>query len=377
MKRKTIVAMLLAGGEGRRLAPFTEKMAKPALSFGGKYRIIDFPLSNCANSGIDTVGILTQYRPLVMSYHIGTGAAWGLDRKKAGITLLPPHIKLEDDSWYKGTANAVYQNIEYLERYNPDFVLILSGDHIYKMDYGLVLDFHLENDADATVCVLEVPWKEAPRFGIMNVDEAHRITRFDEKPAKPESNLASMGVYIFNWKMLRTMLEEDEANLESRNDFGGDIIPRMLAEGKKLMAYPFSGYWRDVGTIESLWEASMDLLSEDVEIDLYDEEWPVVSINHNQPAVCFGPRAMIRRSLAGEGARILGNVNESIVSVGARVETGARVDQSILMPGAHVGRDADLYRVIVGEHAIIGDGIALGDRDGGTISVVNNYEEIR
>lgn len=347
MAKQKCVAMLLAGGKGSRLKELTENLAKPAVPFGGKYRIIDFPLSNCANSGIHTVGVLTQYQPLVLNSYIGIGSAWDLDRKTGGVTVLPPYSESSEVKWYSGTASAIYQNLNYLKQYDPEYVLILSGDHIYKMNYDEMLDYHVEKKADVTISVIEVPWDEASRFGIMNTDESYNVTRFDEKPEKPESNLASMGIYIFNWSVLRKYLEQDEKNPDSSNDFGKDIIPTMLADQLKLIAYPFQGYWKDVGTVKSLWEANMDLLDNPEDIDLFSHDWRIYSVNPNQPPQIIGTEASISDSFVNEGCIIDGSIEHSVIFQGVEVEQGAVVKDCVVMPNARIGAGSKLERAIV------------------------------
>ena len=313
MCKKEIVAMILAGGQGSRLGALTKNLAKPAVPFGGKFRIIDFPLSNCSNSGINAVGVLTQYKPLKLNAHIGKGEPWDLDRRDAGVTILPPYRSEKSGSWYKGTANAIYQNKECIESYEPEYILILSGDHIYKMDYSKMLDFHKSRKVDATIAVIDVPIEEASRFGIMNTDENLSIYEFQEKPVNPKGNLASMGIYIFNWKVLKRYLDEDEGNELSENDFGKNIIPKMIEDELNLVAYPFKGYWKDVGTIQSLWEANMDLLKYDTSLNLYDDEWKIYSNNEANPAQYIGSQSVIKNSLIVEGCSVEGVVTNSIL----------------------------------------------------------------
>ncbi|HZG75255.1 MAG TPA: glucose-1-phosphate adenylyltransferase, partial [Paenibacillus sp.] len=313
MRRKECVAMLLAGGEGRRLGALTKHLAKPAVHFGGKYRIIDFTLSNCTNSGIDTVGVLTQYQPLVLNSYIGIGSPWDLDRKNGGVTVLPPFMEQKGGNWYSGTANAISRNIGFIDRYDPEYVLVISGDHIYKMNYDAMLSFHKEQNAEATIAVIEVKWEEASRFGIMSVDEAHRVTEFAEKPKEPKSNLASMGIYIFNWSVLKSYLLADEADPNSSNDFGKDIIPTMLNEGVSVKAYPFEGYWKDVGTVQSLWEANMDLLDNETQLNLFDRSWRIYSLSPYQPPQYIAKGAKVARSLLNEGCSVYGEVDHSVL----------------------------------------------------------------
>ncbi|WP_431802605.1 glucose-1-phosphate adenylyltransferase [Halobacillus andaensis] len=361
MKGKECVAMLLAGGQGTRLKSLTKKIAKPAVYFGGKYRIIDFPLSNCTNSGIDTVGVLTQYEPLILNNYIGIGSSWDLDRSYGGVSVLPPYVQSEGGGWYTGTANAIFRNIEFLDRYEPEHVLILSGDHIYKMDYSAMLEEHIEQDADATISVLPVAWKEASRFGIMNTNDDGRIIEFDEKPEFPLSNLASMGVYIFKWEVLKRYLLEDEEKEGSSHDFGKDIIPAMLQEGKHLHAHKFEGYWKDVGTVDSLWEANMDLLKEEPELNLSDNKWRIYSNNPNQPSQYIAPCATVRNALINEGCRIYGTVDTSVIFYGVHVEESALVKDSVIMPNVKIGKNVKIHRAIISEGSIIEDNAVIGD----------------
>ncbi|WP_101842112.1 glucose-1-phosphate adenylyltransferase [Halobacillus sp. Marseille-P3879] len=361
MKGKECVAMLLAGGQGTRLKSLTKKIAKPAVYFGGKYRIIDFPLSNCTNSGIDTVGVLTQYEPLILNNYIGIGSSWDLDRSYGGVSVLPPYVQSEGGGWYTGTANAIFRNIEFLDRYEPEHVLILSGDHIYKMDYSAMLEEHIEQDADATISVIPVAWKEASRFGIMNTNDDGRIIEFDEKPEFPLSNLASMGVYIFKWEVLKRYLLEDEEKEGSSHDFGKDIIPAMLQEGKHLHAHKFEGYWKDVGTVDSLWEANMDLLKEEPELNLSDNKWRIYSNNPNQPSQYIAPCATVRNALINEGCRIYGTVDTSVIFYGVHVEKSALVKDSVIMPNVKIGKNVKIHRAIISEGSIIEDNAVIGD----------------
>jgi glucose-1-phosphate adenylyltransferase len=355
MVQKKCVAMLLAGGQGSRLGALTRYIAKPAVSFGGKYRIIEFPLSNCTNSGIETVGVLTQYQPLVLNSYIGIGAAWDLDRSNGGVTVLPPYAETSGVKWYKGTASAIYENINYIKQYNPEYVLILSGDHIYKMDYSKMLDYHIEKDADVSISVIEVPWDEASRFGIMNTNMNLDIIEFEEKPKSPKSNLASMGIYIFNWSVLRTFLEIDDNNPESSNDFGKDIIPLLLEENKKVVAYPFKGYWKDVGTVKSLWEANMDLLNEETELDLYERNWRIYSVNPNQPPQYISPTAQVEESLINEGCIVKGNIKHSVLFQGVTVEEGSVIQDSVIMPNARIGKNVVIEKAIIAEEMVVED----------------------
>ncbi|KMK91351.1 glucose-1-phosphate adenylyltransferase [Rossellomorea marisflavi] len=353
------VAMLLAGGKGSRLNSLTKSLAKPAVPFGGKYRIIDFTLSNCTNSGIDTVGVLTQYQPLVLNSYIGIGSAWDLDRRNGGVTVLPPYAESSEMRWYTGTASAIFQNVNYIEQYDPEYVLILSGDHIYKMDYSKMLDYHIEKKADVTISVIEVGWDEASRFGLMNTDEAMRVTEFEEKPQFPKSNLASMGIYIFNWSLLKEYLEMDDRNPRSTHDFGKDVIPLLLDEKKKLMAYPFEGYWKDVGTVRSLWEANMDLIDEKNELNLFDLDWRVYSVNPNEPPQYISEDAHVEGSLINEGCTIEGTVEKSVLFQGASVKRGAHVTRSVVMPGAEIGENAYIEQAIVPPDVVVPSGIVI------------------
>lgn len=352
--------MLLAGGQGSRLYVLTKNVAKPAVPFGGKYRIIDFPLSNCINSGIDTVGVLTQYEPHVLNAYIGSGQTWDLDRLRGGVSVLPPYQRGKASEWYKGTANAIYQNIPFIADYDPEYVLILSGDHIYKMDYNKMLRQHKETGADATIAVLDVPLSEASRFGIMNCKPDGTIYEFEEKPKEPKSTLASMGIYIFSWKKLRKYLEEDEANAKSSNDFGKDIIPAMLANGEKMVSYRFEGYWKDVGTIESLWEANMDLLSPNSGLNLSDDSWKIYGRTTGSPPHFTAKGAKVQHTLLSEGCEIAGNVSESVLFSDVKVAKNANVEYSILMPGAVVEEGANVRYAIVASGAVIAKGASIG-----------------
>ena len=352
--KKEVVAMLLAGGQGSRLYALTSHVAKPAVPFGGKYRIIDFPLSNCVNSGIDTVGVLTQYRPLELNSYLGNGQPWDLDRSDGGVYILPPYMREGDQgTWYKGTANAIYQNIGFLDQYDPEYVVILSGDHIYKMDYTGMVDLHKKTGAACTISALEVTMEEATRFGILNVDPDDHIYEFEEKPKHPKSNLASMGIYVFTWAKLRQYLMEDEADPASSNDFGKNIIPNMLHRGETMMAYRFQGYWKDVGTIDSLWDANMDMLAPNSGIDLYDTNWPVYARTPVKPPHVTGPNARISHALVTGGCLVDGTVENSVLFHSVTVEEGAHVQYSILMPGAVVKAGAQVSYAIVAEHAVI------------------------
>ena len=374
MKKKTCVAMLLAGGQGTRLGVLTKKVAKPAVPYGGKYRIIDFPLSNCTNSGIDTVGVLTQFMPLELNSYIGSGAPWDLDLSNGGVFVLPPYQTGKTGDWYRGTANAIYQNMAFIEQYDPDYVLILSGDHIYKMDYNAMLQYHIKKGADATIAVRPVPWEEAPRFGIMNTDAEDCIIEFEEKPKQPKSNKASMGIYIFTWSKLRSYLIADENDKTSSNDFGKNIIPSMLNDGQKMVAYNFEGYWKDVGTIESLWEANMDLLSQPMPIDLHDKKWRIYAKNPGLPPHCTAAGAVVKDSLITEGCEIFGKVQHSVVFAGVTVEEGASVIDAVVMPGAVIKRGAVVRRCIIAENAVVGAGALVGEETGDIAVVGNNVQ---
>lgn len=369
-----MVAMILAGGQGSRLGVLTKKLAKPAVPYGGKYRIIDFPLSNCSNSGIYSVGVLTQYKPLELNAHIGIGSPWDLDRRDGGVSILPPYQEEKGGNWYKGTANAIYQNIEFVDRYDPEYVLILSGDHIYKMDYDKMLQFHKEKNAEATIAVIEVPMEEAGRFGIMNTNDDLSIYEFEEKPENPKSTNASMGIYIFNWKVLKRALEEDELDELSSNDFGKNIIPKMLEEGRKLVAYPFKGYWKDVGTIESLWEANMDLLKDENELSLHDDEWKIYSANPVRPAQYIGPEAKIKNSLIVEGCIVNGIVENSVLFQGVHVGENTVIRNSVIMPNTIIEENSVIDKAIIGSEVHILSNCNVGNGD--SISVIASNENI-
>ena len=362
LPKQEVVAMLLAGGQGSRLGVLTKNLAKPAVPFGGKYRIIDFPLSNCVNSGIETVGVLTQYQPLILNEYIGNGQPWDLDRMNAGVHILPPYQNSKKFDWYKGTANAIYQNIAFIDRYDPDYVVILSGDHIYKMDYSEMVAYHKENDAACTIAEIEVPMEEASRFGILNTNPDGSIYEFDEKPKVPKSNKASMGIYVFSWDKLRKYLIEDEADPNSSNDFGHDILPKMLNCGERMMAFEFDGYWKDVGTIDSLWESNMDLLNPKVEMKLNDESWRIYSRNPIRPPHYIAEKASVQAALITEGCSIYGNVDSSVIFSNVIIENGATVSDSIIMPGAVIKSGATVQYAIIGENAVIGEGAVIGKR---------------
>ena len=362
LPKQEVVAMLLAGGQGSRLGVLTRNLAKPAVPFGGKYRISDFPLSNCVNSGIETVGVLTQYQPLELNDYIGNGQPWDLDSNNAGVHVLPPYQKQKKTDWYKGTANAIYQNIPFIERYNPDYVVVLSGDHIYKMDYSKMLNFHKEKNAACTIAVYEVPMAEASRFGILNTNEDGSIYEFDEKPKKPKSNKASMGIYVFTWEKLRKYLEEDENDPKSQNDFGKNVLPAMLNAGESMFAYRFEGYWKDVGTIESLWESNMDLLDPNIPLDLNDPEWRIYSRNPVMPPHYVAKGATIQNSLAAEGCNVYGTVDFSVLFAGVYVAPGAVVRDSIIMPGSRIEEGATVQYAIVAENSVVGANSVVGQR---------------
>jgi glucose-1-phosphate adenylyltransferase len=372
MKQNNMLAMILAGGRGTRLHELTKKMAKPAVSYGGKYRIIDFPLSNCANSGIDVVGVLTQYESIQLNSYVAVGRRWGLDAKNSGVYVLPPREKADANlDVYRGTADAISQNIDFIDTFSPEYLLILSGDHIYKMNYAKMLAYHKENNADATIAVIEVPMKEASRFGIMNTDEeTGRIVEFEEKPEHPKSNLASMGIYIFNWKLLRKMLLADMKDSESSHDFGKDIIPALLNDGKLLYAYKFKGYWKDVGTIDSLWEANMDLLSKNNELDLHDPSWKIYTEDVTSLPQYIGADAKIEKAFVTQGCVIDGEVKNSVLFTGAKVAAGAKVIDSVLMPGAEVEEGAVVQRALVADDVKIGKNAVVGAADSEHIELV-------
>jgi glucose-1-phosphate adenylyltransferase len=385
--KKKCVAMLLAGGQGSRLYALTKTVAKPAVPYGGKYRLIDFPLSNCTNSGIDTVGVLTQYQPLVLNEYIGNGQPWDLDKMNGGVHVLPPYETQAGASWYEGTANAIYQNIRFIERYDPEYVVVLGGDHIYKMDYSKMINYHIKNNSDCTIAVIDVPKEEASRFGIMICDENNKVTDFVEKPKEPKSTLASMGIYVFSWGKLRRYLIENEKDANAKRergekwskDFGKDIITSMLANDERLFAYEFEGYWKDVGTLDSLWEANMDLLSPSVPLDLYDPSWKIYSRNENMPPQYIGKNAMIENSMISEGSSVDGTVDFSIVFSGVTIEPGATVKYSIVMPGTVIKAGAVVEYSIVGENCVIDSGARVGkspemleNRDDWGIAVVGH-----
>lgn len=360
MKKKEMVAMLLAGGQGKRLKGLTKSLAKPAVYFGGTYRIIDFPLSNCSNSGIDTVGVLTQYEPLILHSYIGVGSDWDLNRKNGGVFVLPPHERENGSSWYRGTADAIYRNLKFVDQFDPEHVLILSGDHIYKMDYNAMLQYHKERDADCTISVIDVPLEEASRFGILNTEDDLKIYEFEEKPSKPKSTLASMGVYIFKWEVLRKHLLEDGENSGSSHDFGKDIIPLMLEDGESLYAYPFEGYWRDVGTVDSLWEANMDLLSDHPPLNLNDPNWRIFTRNPNQPAQYVAAGAKVSGCIINEGCIVYGEVNHSVLFYGVEVGEGSVITDSVIMPKVKIGKNVKIHKAIISENTVIDDYMEIG-----------------
>ena len=369
MSKTECLAMILAGGQGSRLKALTKNVAKPAVPFGGKYRIIDFPLSNCANSGIDTVGVATQYRPLELHTYLGTGNAWDLDKRNGGVFILPPYAREKGGDWYKGTADAVYQNLNFIDSAAPEYVIILSGDHIYTMNYAKMLQAHKKMNADATIGVFEVPWEEASRFGIMNTDSSDgRIIEFEEKPAEPKSNLASMGIYIFTREVLSNYLKEDAENPESSHDFGNDIIPKMLGDNKRMYSYAFEGYWKDVGTIESLWQANMDLLEDSPPFAL-NSDWRIYSSNPSMPPAFYGPEAKVSRSMINEGSKVLGEVEHSMLFSGVKVGKGAVVKDSVIMPFAVIEDNAVVDHAIVAQNAVIKKGVKLVGAEG-SIEVV-------
>ena len=373
--KKDMLAMILAGGQGSRLGVFTKRIAKPAVSFGGKYRIIDFVLSNCSNSGIDTVGVLTQYRPLILNSHIGTGSHWDLDRINGGVHILQPYMNEKEGNWYRGTAHAIHQNMDFIDSYDPEYVLILSGDHIYKMDYSKMLDHHKKTGSKATIGVIEVSWDEASRFGIMNTNEDLSIYEFEEKPETPKSNLASMGVYIFDWKMLKGYFEEVDKNGANYDDFGKNLIPKMLEDQIPMFAYPFKGYWRDVGTIESLWEANMDIIKSNDEIDLNSSKWKVYTNTMSMPPQYIGKDSEIQKSLVADGCRVLGNVEHSVLSHGVSVGKDSIIKDSVIMPNVKIGKNVIIEKAMIGEGAVIEDNTIIREQD--SINVISEYEVVK
>ena len=372
MKQNNMLAMILAGGRGSRLHELTNKVAKPAVSYGGKYRIVDFPLSNCANSGVDIVGVLTQYESVLLNSYVAAGGRWGLDARESGVFVLPPREKADADlDVYRGTADAISQNIDFIDKYSPEYLLVLSGDHIYKMDYDKMLDYHKEMNADATIAVIEVPMKEASRFGIMNTDGAGRIVEFEEKPEHPKSNLASMGIYIFNWKLLRKMLLADMKDPDSHHDFGKDIIPQLLNDNKTLAAYKFKGYWKDVGTIDSLWEANMDLLDSRNELNLNDASWKIYTEDTPTLPQYIGPNAKIDKAFITQGCVVEGEVKHSVLFTGCKVGEGAKIIDSVLMPGVEVAAGAVVQRALVADNIKIGSEAVVGSADSENIELVS------
>lgn len=361
MNAKDCVAMILAGGQGSRLGALTKNVAKPAVPFGGKYKIIDFPLSNCVHSGIDTVGVLTQYQPLELNTYIGNGGPWDLDRNRGGVYVLPPYQSAAAGEWYKGTANAIYQNLGFLDRFSPNNVLILSGDHIYKMHYGEMLATHKKSGAAITIAVMPVPWEEAPRFGIMNVDENGMITEFEEKPKNPKSNLASMGIYIFDYQILKKYLMDDERDPASSNDFGKNIIPTMLKNNEKMVSYRFEGYWKDVGTVQSLWEANMDLIENPPKFDIYDDTWSIYSRNTALAPQYVGDNAKISESSVAQGCSVYGDVSRSVIFSGVSIGDGSEISDSVIMPDVKIGKNVKIKKAVIGQGAIIEDGAIIGE----------------
>lgn len=375
MIKKEIIAMILAGGQGSRLKQLTKMIAKPAVPFGGKYRIIDFSLSNCSNSNIDTVGVLTQYQPLALNSHIGIGAPWDLDRRNGGVSLLPPYQSEDGGNWYKGTADAIFQNTNYIDSFEPEYVLILSGDHIYKMDYSKMLDYHKEKAADVTIAVLEVSLEEASRFGIMNTREDDSIYEFDEKPENPKSNLASMGVYIFNWATLKQLLKEDSLDKISSNDFGKNIIPKMLNNNQKLYAYPFKGYWRDVGTIESFGEANMDLLADDNELNIHDTKWRIYSVNTMLPPQYMGQEASINNAMLNEGCTVFGEISNCVLFQGVHVGKNSKITNSVILANTKIGNNVVIDKAIIGSNVTIRRNSCIGN--GRDIIIIEEGKEIK
>lgn len=374
--KQEMLAMILAGGQGSRLGVFTKRIAKPAVSFGGKYRIIDFVLSNCSNSGIDTVGVLTQYRPRILNSHIGMGSHWDLDRINGGVYILQPYMSEKEGHWFNGTANAIYKNMNFIDDYDPEYVLILSGDHIYKMDYSKMLEFHKEKKSEATIAVIEVPWDEASRFGIMNADDDKKIYEFEEKPKNPKSNLASMGVYIFNWKKLKEYFLRARNTKECFDDFGKDVIPAMLKDSQEMYAYPFKGYWRDVGTIQSLWEANMDLINTPDAIELSNSNWTIYTNTMDLPPQYIGQNASIKEALIADGCSVLGTIENTILSHKVEVGEGSIIRNSVIMPNVTIGKNVIIEKAMVAEGAVINDNAVIRS-DKNEISIVSEYEVVR
>ncbi len=360
MAYKEIIAMILAGGKGTRLGIMTDNVAKPAIPFGGEYRLIDFPLSNCANSNIDTVGVLTQYEPLVLNSYIGNGSSWDLDRNQGGVTVLPPYITKGGGDWYEGTADAVYQNIKYIESYNPEYVLVLSADHIYKMNYKKMLDFHQDNNTEVTIGVLEVPWEEAGRFGIMNTNEDSKIIEFQEKPDNPKSNLASMGIYIFNWDKLKRYLIQDHNSPDSEGDFGNDVIPAMMQDGLNFFAYKFDGYWKDVGTLQSYWETHMELLEEDNGLDLFNRDWIISTVNPCQPPAMISKEAKVKNVLLNKGVEVYGELENCVVFFGSKIGENTEIKNSVILSDVTIGRGCKINNAIICEEVKIQDNCMIG-----------------
>lgn len=375
MQKKEMIAMILAGGQGARLKSLTTNVAKPAVPYGGKYRIIDFTLSNCANSNIDTVGILTQYQPLVLNTHVGIGIPWDLDRRHGGVRILPPYTSAEGGKWYLGTANAIYENLNFINMYDPEYVLILSGDHIYKMDYAKMLDAHKQRNADVTISVIRVPWDECSRFGILNTHDDLRIYEFDEKPKNPKNDLASMGIYIFNWAALKSYLIKDNLDPASEHDFGKNVIPAMLNAGLKMYGYVFDGYWKDVGTIKSFWEGNMDLLDRNNTLDLYDDTWRIYTKNDDLPPQFIGEEAQLENCMINEGCEIHGQLKNSILFTEITVGKGAIIEDSILFPGVVIGEGARVYKAIVTEDYVINPGEVVGSPNSDEIILIGNPED--
>ena len=372
--KNEMLGVILAGGKGTRLGKLTHNQAKPAVPFGGRYRIIDFTLSNCVNSGVKNIGVITQYQPLNLNAHIGNGASWGLDDLNAGVTILQPYSNNEGSKWFEGTAHAIYQNIGYIDQMDPEYILILSGDHIYKMDYEAMLDQHKETGASLTVAVIDVPWDEASRFGIMNTDDNNRIIDFEEKPAEPKSNHASMGIYIFNWKRLREVLVNSFTRNQDMVDFGKNVIPYYLKSGESVFAYNFKGYWKDVGTIDSLWHANMEFLDENNELNLQDRTWRIYSRNPIAPPQIIAETAEIKDAMIVDGSYIAGKVDHSILSANVRIQTGSVVTDSVIMPGAKIGKNVTIHRAIIGEGAVIGDDVVIDGTD--EIAIIGNKEVV-
>ncbi|AYF54029.1 glucose-1-phosphate adenylyltransferase [Clostridium novyi] len=375
MIKKEMLAMILAGGQGTRLKILTKNNAKPAVPFGGKYRIIDFTLSNCSNSGIDTIGVLTQYEPHILNSHIGIGSPWDLDRNPGGVYILPPHMKNDGGNWYMGTADAIYQNIMFIDKYDPEYLLVLSGDHIYKMDYSKMLKFHKEKKSDATIAVIDIPIEEASRFGIMNTKDDNKIYEFEEKPINAKSNKASMGIYIFNWKILKEFLIEDSEIEDSHHDFGKNIIPNLLSSGYNLYAYSFNGYWKDVGTIESLWQANMDLLNPQNKLDMYNKDWKIYSVSPTKPPQYTGPKAIIQNSLVVEGCAVFGKVQNSILFPEVEIGKNSIIEDSVIMSNVTICENVIIRKCIIGSHTIIEKNSVIGNSD--DITVIGDGEKIK